>query len=187
MYGGQTSGRESKPAVCNVCAVTAPAPAAKLSSLPLPDEPWDRIHVDFAGPFLGNMWMLVMGAYSKWPSVVRMSNYSTTETTTMTLNILFTTWGCPKAIVSDNGPLFASNQFEDWCRLNGIVHLTSAPFHPLSNGKPAELRSDDKCELRSRDLFYSHPYITTRCRRCTPLRSQSGTTSSFGATVVIKK
>ena len=37
-------------------------------------------NVDFAGPFLGNMWMLVMDAYSKWISVVRMSNYPTTET-----------------------------------------------------------------------------------------------------------
>ena len=48
---------------CNVCAVTAPAPAVNLSPWPLPDEPWDRIHVDFTGPLLG-----------KWPSVVRMPN-----------------------------------------------------------------------------------------------------------------
>ena len=107
----------------NVCVVTAPAPTANLSPWPLPDEPWDRIHVDFAGPFLGNMWMLVMDAYSKWPSVVRMSKYPTTETTIMALNILFTTWGSPKTLVSDNGPQFGSKQFEDWCRLNGIVHF----------------------------------------------------------------
>ena len=124
---------------CNVCAVTTPAPTANLSPWPLPDEPWDRIHVDFAGPFLGNMWMLVMDAYSKWPSVVRMSKYPTTETTIMALNILFTTWGSPKTLVSDNGPQFGSKQFEDWCRLNGIVHLTSAPFHPPSNGEAERL------------------------------------------------
>lgn len=124
---------------CNVCAVTAPAPTANLSPWPLPDEPWDRIHVDFAGPFLGNMWMLVMDTYSKWPSVVRMSKYPTTETTIMALNILFTTWGSPKTLVSDNGPQFGSKQFEDWCRLNGIVHLTSAPFHPPSNGEAERL------------------------------------------------
>ena len=102
---------------CNVCAVTAPEPTANLSPWPLPDEPWDRIHVDFAGPFLGNMWMLVMDAYSKWPSVGRMSKYPTTETTIMALNILFTTWGSPTTLVSDNGPQFGSKQFEDWCRL----------------------------------------------------------------------
>ena len=41
---------------CNVCAVTASAPAANLSPWPLPDEPWDRIHVDFAGSCLRNMY-----------------------------------------------------------------------------------------------------------------------------------
>ena len=141
MSGGQTSIETSIGTCCkayNVCAVTAPAPAAKLSPWPLPDEPWDRIHVDFAGPFLGNMWMLVMNAYSKWPSVVLMPNYPTKETTTIALDILFTTWGCPKTIVSDNEPQFGSKQF-DWCRLNGIVHLTSAPFHPPSNGEAERL------------------------------------------------
>ena len=142
MSGGQTSIETSIGTCCkayNVCAVTAPAPAANLSLWPLPDDPWDRIHVDFAGPFLGNMWMLVMDAYSKWPSVVRMPNYPTKETTTIALDILFTTWGCPKTIVSDNEPQFGSKQFEDWCRLNGIVHLTRAPFHPPSNGEAERL------------------------------------------------
>ena len=87
----------------NVCPVTAPALTANLSPWPLLDEPRDRIHVDFAGPFLGNMWILIMDAYSKWPSVVRMRNHPTTETITMAFDILFTTWGCPKTIVSDNG------------------------------------------------------------------------------------
>ena len=83
--------------------------------------------------------MLVMDAYSKWPSVVRMPIYPTTETTTMALDILFTAWVCPMTIVSDNGPQFGSMQFEDWCRLHGIVHLTSAPFHPPSNGEAERL------------------------------------------------
>ena len=76
---------------CNVCAVTASAPAANLSPWPLPDEPWDRIHVDFAGSCLRNIWRLIMDAYSKWPSADRMPNYPTMETTTMALDILFTT------------------------------------------------------------------------------------------------
>ena len=153
MAGGQTSIETSIGTCCKacyVCAVTAPAPApaANLSPWPLPDEPWDRMHVDFAGPFLGNMWKLVMDAYSKWPSVVRMLNYPTTETTTMALDIIFTTWRCPKTSVSDNGPQFGSKQFEDWCRLNGIVHLTSAPFHPPSNGEAERLVSIFKTAMR---------------------------------------
>ena len=98
-------------------------------------NPWDRVHVNFAGPFLGSMWLLATDAHSKWPSVIRLANYPTTEITIAGLDALFTIWGLPKTLVSDNGPQFASADFANWCRSNGIVHMTSAPFHPSSNGE----------------------------------------------------
>ena len=52
---------------------------------------------------------------------------------------LFTIWGLPKTLVSDNGPQFASADFAYWCRSNCIVHMTSAPFHPSSNGEAERL------------------------------------------------
>ena len=42
-------------------------------------NPCDRVHVNFAGPFLGSMWLLAMDTHSKWPSVIRLANYPTTE------------------------------------------------------------------------------------------------------------
>ena len=102
-------------------------------------NPWDRVHVNFAGPFLGSMWLLAMDAHSKWPSVIRLANYPTTEITIAGLDALFTIWGLPKTLVSDNGPQFASADFANWCRSNGIVHMTSAPFHPSSNGEAERL------------------------------------------------
>ena len=53
-------------------------------------NPWDRVHVNFAGPFLGSMWLLAMDAHSKWPSVIRLANYPTTEITIAGLDALFT-------------------------------------------------------------------------------------------------
>ena len=41
-------------------------------------NPWDRVHVNFAGPFMGSMWLLAVDAHSKWPSVIRLANYPTT-------------------------------------------------------------------------------------------------------------
>ena len=66
----------------------------------------------------------------------------------MALDILFTTWGPPKTFVSDNGPQFGSKQFEDWCRLNGIVHLTSVAFDPPWNGEAEHLVGIFKMALR---------------------------------------
>ena len=37
-----------------------------------PNAPWERVHIDFAGAFLGYMWLLIVYAYSKWLEVYRM-------------------------------------------------------------------------------------------------------------------
>ena len=37
-----------------------------------PTRPWQRIHVDFAGPFNGQMFLLVVDAKSKWIEVFPM-------------------------------------------------------------------------------------------------------------------
>jgi hypothetical protein len=38
-----------------------------------------RIHVDFAGPFLGMMILVIVGAHSKWPEVIIMHSKTTTS------------------------------------------------------------------------------------------------------------
>ena len=35
-----------------------------------PAKPWQSIHVDFAGPFMGKMFLIVVDAHSKWPEVI---------------------------------------------------------------------------------------------------------------------
>ena len=85
------------------------------------------------------MWLVVMDAYSKWPHVLKLNKYPTYETTTSALDDLFAIWGRPETIVSDNGPQFASTTFADCCNAHSIAHLTSAPFHPASNGEAERL------------------------------------------------
>ena len=123
---------------CKPCAETAPNQPQNLSTWPVPDKPWQRQHIDFAGPFM-NMWLVVMDAHSKWTHVIKLNKYPTAETTTSTLDDLFTLWGPPETIVSDNGPQFTSVVFAEWCKRHTITHLASAPFHPPSNGEAERL------------------------------------------------
>ena len=60
---------------------------------------------------------------------------STTASSTIdVLRHLFSRYGLPEQLVSDNGPQFSSDQFELFMRQNGIKHYRSAPYHPATNG-----------------------------------------------------
>ena len=45
-----------------------------------PDTPWKRLQVDFAGPFQGTMFMIIVDAHSKWLEVVPLSTTTTEKT-----------------------------------------------------------------------------------------------------------
>ena len=46
------------------------------------------------------------------------------------LETLFSQFGIPEMIVSDNGPQFISHEFSDFCKFKGILHLKSPPYYP---------------------------------------------------------
>ena len=93
--------------------------------------PWQRVHLDFAGPMDRHMFLLAIDAYSKWPEVFLLK-YTTASATITTLRSLFARQGLPCVNVSDNGPQFTSDEFSQFLRGNGAKHVTSAPYHPQS-------------------------------------------------------
>jgi len=42
--------------------------------------PWQRVHIDFAGPFMGKMFLIVVDSHSKWIEVEMMSNITSEAT-----------------------------------------------------------------------------------------------------------
>ena len=51
-------------------------------------RPWQRIHMDFAGPFKGKMFLILIDRHSKWPEVIEMS--TTTSEKTIVVNSVCT-------------------------------------------------------------------------------------------------
>lgn len=123
---------------CEPCQINQKAQKADLNPWPQPSEPWDRIHADFAGPFLGHMWFLVTDALSNYPYIMQMRS-TTAAATIEALKKVFTTEGLPRCMVTDNGPQFISQEFRQFCTSNGIQHILAPPFHPQSNGEAERL------------------------------------------------
>eukprot|EP00731_Ephydatia_muelleri_P023099 Em0015g682a len=119
---------------CECCqAIKQSIPLAPMQPWTWPERPWQRVHVDFAGPFLGKMFFLLMDAHSKWPEVYEMTS-TTAQKTVDILRHIFAAYGLPEQLVSDNGPQFVAKEFEDFMLKNGIRHIRSAPYHPATNG-----------------------------------------------------
>ena len=94
-----------------------------------PSSPWSSIHLDYTGPFMGRMFLVLIDELSKWqiPAVTATATISCLQT-------IFATHGLPERVVSNNGNVFTSTEFKEVLNRNGISHSTSSPYHPASNG-----------------------------------------------------
>lgn len=119
---------------CEPCQLEQRKPRqVPLHPWEFPGQSWRRLHIDFAGPFLGHTFMIVVDAYSKWLEVFRMPSL-TSQATITRLRRLFAAYGLPEHVVTDNATQYTSEEFKTFMRQNGILHSTSAPGHPASNG-----------------------------------------------------
>ena len=51
------------------------------------------------------------------------------------LTAIFSRFGVPDTLVTDNGPCFASSEFAKFADQRNFQHVTSSPRYPQTNGK----------------------------------------------------
>ena len=120
-----------------------------------PRYAWQRLHIDFAGPFLNHSYLIVVDAYSKWPEIIPMQ-CTTSLSTINALMSIFATHGLPERIVTDNGPQFSSREFREFLDINGIQHTQSAPYHPSTNGEAERFVQTFKKNMKCRQANSSN-------------------------------
>lgn len=75
----------------------------------------------------------------------------------------FADYGLCNKIVSDNGPPFVSSVFKESLKKNGVRHITSAPYHPKTNGLAERFVQTLKQALKSAKK--DHGTIETKVSR----------------------
>lgn len=136
---------------CTRCAAVAKSPVkTTLSSWPIPAQPWSRIHMDYAGPFKGKYFLVIVDALTKWPEIY-CTNSMTATVTVNKLRESTARFGLPDAIITDNGTQFDSSSFETFCKKNGIEHIKIPPYHPQSNGQAERFVDTLKRALKKMD------------------------------------
>ncbi|KAI5718631.1 hypothetical protein M8J77_024284 [Diaphorina citri] len=126
---------ENKIKSCIPCQTTVvsnhPAP---LCPTPLPDQPWSNLAIDFAGPFDHNEYALVLiDEYTRYPFVEIIPNIRT-PTVVKILKKIFSMFGIPNVLKSDNGPPFNGEEFTEYLTMIGCKHRRITPYWPQANG-----------------------------------------------------
>lgn len=134
---------------CKACCLLQRNPTkVPVHSWEYPKEPWSRIHIDYAGPFMNTYFLVVVDAYTKWLEVIPTTSITATATISI-LKKLFTTFGLPIMVVSDNGRQFRSEEMQNFLKENGIQSRFTAPFHPSTNGQAERYVQTFKNKLKA--------------------------------------
>ncbi|XP_052749157.1 uncharacterized protein K02A2.6-like [Galleria mellonella] len=119
---------------CDRCiSVRSAPPKAHMESWNWPVSVFDRIHLDYLGPLSSKIFLVLVDAHSKWIECLDMPNM-TSQSLILNLKKVFSRFGLPKTIVTDNATTFTSSEFGKFCDVNGITHILSPVYSPQSNG-----------------------------------------------------
>jgi hypothetical protein len=71
--------------------------------------------------------------FSRFPEVITLTETSSSKVIS-SLKSMFSRYGVPETLLSDNGPQFASHEFDEFANAYEFTHITSSPHYPQSNG-----------------------------------------------------
>ena len=106
-----------------------------LNPSPLPKSPWTEVSMDFCGPLTSNEYlMVIIDDYSRFPEVEVISSTSA-KSVIPQVDKIFSRFGIPEIVRTDNGPPFSSQEFRDFATNMGFKHRRITPLYPQANGE----------------------------------------------------
>ena len=158
---------------CLACQANTPSNTyAPVTSTELPDSPWQNVDVDFFGPLPSGDYLCVfIDEYSRFP-VVEIIHSLTAKTIIPMMDKVFSVFGIPVSVKSDNGPPFNSAEFANFAEHSGFQHHRVTPLWPQANGEVERfMRNLGKCvktALTERRSYKEALHAFLRNYRTTP-------------------
>jgi hypothetical protein len=107
-------------------------PSPPLRPVPLPSHAFQYVSGDIF-TFESVNYLLVVDAYSKWPSCVPLRSL-TSSSIIAEVERVFCDFGAPEVFMSDNGSQFDCAEFRAFCGRRDIRAVSSSPTYAQSNG-----------------------------------------------------
>ena len=142
-------------------------PKKPLIPRAIPLYPWQIVGTDIFH-WQNKDYLLVVDYYSRYWEVVRLGSMKA-EYVITELKKIFSRHGIPEEVMSDNGPQYASREFQEFARTWGFRHITSSPRYPRSNGLVERTIQTVKKLLPKALSSHQDPYLAILENRNTPV------------------
>ena len=120
---------------CHGCQVVGELqPPEPIKRVEPPTSPWQDIAIDLMGPLPTGKSLLVVVDYFSRFYEVEITRSTTSKKVVDVLAQIFSRYGYPFTLKSDNGPQFCCEEFKTFLSDHGIEHQTSPPLWPQANG-----------------------------------------------------
>ena len=134
----------------------------------VPNGPWQVVGTDLFC-FDNKDYLIITDYFSKCPFVKQVRGRCTSSAVIQLTKSVFSEHGIPDKVISDNGPQFASEEYQTFSRTWGFKHVTSSPHYPRSNGMIERSIQTvkavmQKCLERREDI-----HMGLLCLRTTPI------------------
>jgi archaellum component FlaC len=139
--------------VCQQDKIEQKLPGGLLDPLPVPDQPWDVITMDYITALPKSEGfksiIVIVDRFSKYATFIPATKDCTAEETARLLfKYVVKYWGLPKNIVSDRDPRFTGKLWTELFKLLGTDLHFSSSFHPQTDGQTERVNALLECYLR---------------------------------------
>ena len=124
----------------------------------IPSVPWSKVATDIF-IFKSKSYLLMVDYTSRFPIFRELKSMSAQHVTGHFRQI-FSEYGWPDTLVSDNGPCYVAETFTNLMKEYAVNHITSSPHYPQSNGLA------EKCVQIVKNLFYKAKDEGTDIYKC---------------------